>query len=116
MTTRRPWGVLLALGVLGPTLVVPISIWHHHAPNSSCSAPTPQPTAAARPPDECSSAPQHECSLCVVSTLTTAGLPLLPAAALAAPALSFRTSPAECVAVESDAPHWARAPPPTFTA
>lgn len=116
MTARRPWRAVLTLGVLGPTLVVPISIWHHHASNFPCSVPTSRPTAAARTPDECSSAPPHECALCVVGTLKTADLPSPPAAALAAPELSLRTPPVRCVVVESDAPRWARAPPPTFTA
>lgn len=116
MAARRLWQAVLTLGVFGPTLMVPISIWHHHVPNSPCCAPTPKPTAAARAPNECSSAPQHECALCVVGTLTTAELPPLSGVAFAAPALSLHTQPVECATVESGAPHRARAPPSAFTA
>lgn len=120
MTVGRSGRALLTLSVLGPTLLVPISTWHHHAPAApSCTAacvPTPRDAGSAARGDRYASAADHECVLCLIASLMTAE-PVTPATAPSAPTrIAPPAPPTGSAAYRAYLSYWARGPPSTCVA
>lgn len=113
------------LGVSVPTLVVPVSLWHHHADEpptvpaaagcaaSACGGCADSAPAPETPPSERGDAHQ-QCGLCIVATLVVATPPADPAdAAIRVEFVANEFAPQRPANLSVDTPT-ARGPPATL--